>query len=435
MKHFHVLSFEGPDKYARVGGLATRIEGLTQTLADHGLPTDLWFVGDPDLPGHEDRGNLHLHRWCQWISRHCPNTVYDGDAQKAADYAASLPPYLMDHVLGPQLAQGGHAVILAEEWQTVDAVLHLDWLLRRAGLRDQVGIFWNANNTFGFEGINWQLLGRAACITTVSRYMNHKMRHWGIDPVVIPNGLTDDAFWLPERAAVAKMQRRLSDRTVVTKMARWDPDKRWLASVRLVAELKRQGWKPLLVARGGSEAHGADVLAEAQARGLKIVDRENAPGVMGVLGMLETLDDADVVNLKNHVDPDGRRLLFRGSDAVLANSSHEPFGLVGLETMAASGIACTGFSGEDYVLAGRNALVLQTDAPQEFISLYTRLRGNREEVSNMRRLGRSTAKHYAWSHVVARDLMPRLELPRSHRDPDHSGDAGGAAFGHAAQAA
>ena len=30
---FHVLSFEGPDSYSRAGGIATRVEGLTQALA------------------------------------------------------------------------------------------------------------------------------------------------------------------------------------------------------------------------------------------------------------------------------------------------------------------------------------------------------------------------------------------------------------------
>lgn len=29
---FHLLSFEGPDAYSRVGGLATRVDGLIQAL-------------------------------------------------------------------------------------------------------------------------------------------------------------------------------------------------------------------------------------------------------------------------------------------------------------------------------------------------------------------------------------------------------------------
>ncbi len=62
---FHLLSFEGPDDYARAGGIATRVSGLGQALADAGFDTHLWFIGDPDLAGHETRERLHLHRWCQ----------------------------------------------------------------------------------------------------------------------------------------------------------------------------------------------------------------------------------------------------------------------------------------------------------------------------------------------------------------------------------
>ena len=89
----HILSFEGPDTYARAGGLATRVTGLAAALAAAGCETHLWFIGDPALPGHETRGRLRLHRWCQWISRYHPAGVYDGEEGKHADYAASLPPF------------------------------------------------------------------------------------------------------------------------------------------------------------------------------------------------------------------------------------------------------------------------------------------------------------------------------------------------------
>src|SRR5436309_201701 len=39
---FHVLAFEGPDAYARAGGIASRITGLSETLADAGFGTHLW---------------------------------------------------------------------------------------------------------------------------------------------------------------------------------------------------------------------------------------------------------------------------------------------------------------------------------------------------------------------------------------------------------
>jgi glycosyltransferase involved in cell wall biosynthesis len=411
---FDLLSFEGPDGYSRAGGIASRIEGLARALAELGFETHLWFVGDPWLPGHESHGSLHLHRWCQWISRYHPAGVYDGEEGKRNDFAGSLPPYLMDQVLGPHLAQGRRAVVLAEEWQTADAVLHLDWLLRKAGLRERASILWNANNVFGFERIDWGRLAEASVITTVSRYMKHSMRRLGVDPIVIPNGLSADAFLPPDRAGVAELQRRLPGRAVIAKVARFDPDKRWLGALEIVDALKRQGDRPLLIARGGAEAHGNEVLAKASAWGLRVVDRNGKEsGVRGLLGRLKGLGDVDIVNLQAPIDPESRRVLFRGADAVLANSSHEPFGLVGLETMAAGGIACTGVSGEDYAVPGRNALVLQTQDPREFVGLLRRLRAHPAQARSIRRAGRATAKHYAWPEVIERVLLPQIDLLRS----------------------
>ena len=408
---FHVLSFEGVDSYSRAGGLATRVEGLTDALASLGFETHLWFVGDPDLPGHETRGDLHLHRWVQWISRYHRGGVYDGEFGKEAEFTRSLPPFLVNELLRPRLRLGDRAVILAEEWQTTEAVLHLHWLLSTLGLRDRVSILWNANNTFGFERISWDRLRQAALITTVSRYMKHCMRDIGMAPMVIPNGLAADAFDPPERSTVRELRRRFRDRTLLTKMARWDPDKRWLSTISIVAEMKRQGWRPLLIARGGSEPHGVEVLGSARCRGLRVIERGwRGTGTEGFLGALGDVGDADVVNLTSRVDPDARRALFRASDTVLANSGHEPFGLVGLETMAAGGVACTGCSGEEYAVAGQNALVLQTAEPREFLGLYRRLSANPFEVRALRRAGQSTARRYAWPEVLERVFLPRVDL-------------------------
>jgi glycosyltransferase involved in cell wall biosynthesis len=373
-------------------------------------------VGDPHLAGYEQRGNLHLHRWCQWVSAYHPGGVYDGEWGKQNDYASSLPPYLMRQHLEPCLRAEGSSVVLAEEWQTVNAVLHLHQLLCEAGLRERVTMLWNANNLFGFDSIPWAQLREAASITTVSRYMKQRMREWGVEARVIPNGLPPDAFEAPDREAVAALRRRFRDRIVLAKMARWDPDKRWIESLDLTAELKRRGWRPLLVARGGSEPYGDHVRAEAGARGLRVAERRaRISGSRGLVEVLDGLDDADVVDLRSYVDPVARRTLFRSSDAVLANSGHEPFGLVGLETMAAGGIACTGGSGEDYAVPGQNALVLESGEPEEFIGLYRRLRSDPGELRNVRRNARTTARRYAWPEVVRRVLLPRLELSRGDR--------------------
>ena len=272
-------------------------------------------------------------------------------------------------------------------------------------------MLWNANNTFGFERVPWARLAEACTITTVSRYMKHRMREHGAESLVIPNGLTADCFVSPGRSPVDALRRRFRSRTLLTKMARWDPDKRWLATIDLVAEMKRQGWAPLLIARGGTESHGLEVLGRAAAAGLEIVDREaKRPGPAALAEAVSDTNGADIVNLRSHVDPDARRALFRGSDAVLANSVHEPFGLVGLEAMAVGGIAVTGCSGEDYAVPGQNAIVLETEDPREFMSLFRRLRGQPEQLQGMRRAGQATARRYAWREIVDRVLLPRAEL-------------------------
>ena len=106
MTQFHLLSFEGPDPCARAGGLASRVDGLTRLLVSLGFETHLWFVGDPDLPGHEERNGVRLHRWCQWLSRFHPHGVYDGEEAKQRDYTTSLGFYLLRQVLLPYLAAG-----------------------------------------------------------------------------------------------------------------------------------------------------------------------------------------------------------------------------------------------------------------------------------------------------------------------------------------
>jgi glycosyltransferase involved in cell wall biosynthesis len=290
-------------------------------------------------------------------------------------------------------------------------VIHLHTLLEQANLRGRVAMFWNANNTFGFEHVDWERLARAAVVTTVSRYMKHHMREKGVSALVIPNGLAADTFDPPDPLAIAELRRRFRDRTIVVKMARWDPAKRWIDTVGIVAAMKRAGWRPLFIARGGTEPHGEEVLAAIRDQGLLCVDRQlTREGAGGLIEALRGIDGADVVNLRSHVDPDGRRLLLRGAAAVMANSDHEPFGLVGLETMAAGGIACTGCSGEDYAISGQNALVLETGDPREFMTMFHRLRTHPKQARAIRRAGRWTARRFAWPEVIERVLFPRMDF-------------------------
>ncbi len=404
-----VLSFEGPDAYARAGGIASRIVWLTAALAEREIETHLWFVGDPRAPGEELAGGVHLHRWCPWISAHHPSGVYDGEDGKADDYARSLPPRLAA-AIGAHLARGGDSIVLAEEWHTVHAVLHLDWLLRQAGLRRRVRVLWNANNTFGFDRVDWRRLNAAARITTVSRYMRHAMWRLGVDALVLPNGVGADAFAPIAPQAVREARALGAGRLVLTKMARWDPDKQWLQAVDATALLKARGHAPLLIARGGLEAHGHEVLARAVSHGLRVRRHASEPGEPGVLSALAAAKEADVLVLERSVDARARRLLLRASSAVLAQSGHEPFGLVGLETMAAGGIAVTGCTGEDYASHGHDALVAQTAQAEEHAALVEQAALDRELARALRRAGPRTARRFTWSHIVERVLLPRLSL-------------------------
>jgi glycosyltransferase involved in cell wall biosynthesis len=403
-----ILSFEGPDAYARAGGIASRIVGLARALAQRELQTHLWFVGAPDAPGEEIDEGVALHRWCQWLSAHHPQGVYDGEVAKAHDYATSLPPFLARAIAEHE----GPCIVMAEEWHTVHAVLHLDWLLRKAGIRKRVRILWNANNTFGFDRIDWARLARAAQITTVSRYMRHALAARGVDALVLPNGVGPDAFEKIEGRAIRDARSLGASRMVLTKIARWDPDKQWLQAVDAVALLRARGRKPLLVARGGLEAHGYDVLSRALAHGLRVLRYAASPGEAGVLESLRAAKDTDVLILDRQLDAKARRLLLRVSDAVLAQSGHEPFGLVGLETMAAGGIAVTGCTGEDYASHGHDALVAQTADPSEHAALVERASLDPALSRALRRAGPQTARRYTWDHIVDRVLLPRFDLVR-----------------------
>ena len=299
------------------------------------------------------------------------------------------------------------AVILAEEWHTAHAAIHLDWLLRRAGLRERAMFVWTANNLFGFDRIDWPRLSAASHVATVSRYMRGRMQALGVDPMVIPNGLGAEAFVPPDAAAVEALRRLAAHRTLLAKMARWDPAKGWLMSLEITASLKRREARPLLIARGGSEAYGRAVIAHARARGLTVSHQRAATsGVAGLLSAVAAGRESDVVVLESHVDADARGVLFRGADVVLANSHHEPFGLVGLETMAVGGIACTGTSGEEYARAGENALVITREDPGQFIAQFDSVFARAKRVEAMRRSGLRTAREYTWQRVLERHLLP-----------------------------
>ncbi len=408
---FVILSFEGPDVYSQAGGLGVRVKGLARTLAQLGFQTYLYFCGDPDLPGEEshESGRLVYRRWCQWISTRHRGGVYDGEEEKIRDWNSSLPPSLIDVVIKPAVESGRNVVVMGEEWHTSWSMNLLSESLYYRGLRDRVVMLWNANNTFGFHRISWPALALAATITTVSRYMKFKVWERGINPIVIPNGIPRASIQDADPDAVADLKSAAAADHFCFKIGRFDPDKRWLMAVSAVAYIKRRGKRVRLLMRGGRESHGGEVISHAQHQGLNVV-HVNAPAeTAGLSAVLRQYPVADVVNLTSFVSDPMLGVIYPACDAVLANSGHEPFGLVGLEVMAAGGLAVTGATGEDYADAYRNALVVETDEAIELVTGLNLIQQRPRLAAAIRRRGRVTARAYTWEKVIEQ-LLLRIEF-------------------------
>jgi hypothetical protein len=415
---FVVLSFEGPDPYARAGGLGARVTELSEALTDDGYETHVFFVGDPDRPGHEilPGGLLHLHRWCQWISDYHRANVYDGEEAKLNDWNASLAPWLADELIDPLLAAGRSVVILAEEWQTATPVVQLAEIGREREWRDQVHVFWNANHFFGFDRVDWPRLKEAAIVTTVSRYMRNSLALRDVEARVVPNGISETWFWPLDNRDVRGLSRLFRNRLTLVKVARWDPDKGWEATITATANLHQHGYRPLLLARGGHEPYGRQLIRMMHAQHLKV-------GTATWLGnsaadffeALQPALDSDVILLNSFLSLEQRRVLFHCADAVLANSSMEPFGLVGLETMAVGGVAFVGSTGEDYATAGHDAISIETSDPNEIVHEVVHLHETRRETRLLRERARRSARRYSWPNVLKGRLLPLLR--RSRRVP------------------
>ncbi len=408
---FVLLSFEGPDLYSLAGGLGVRIAQLARTLAQKGFTTHLFFIGDPRLPGEEVRedGRLVLHRWCQWISEYYPNGVYEGEYRKHEDYSRSVPPWVIEHIIRPAEREGKLVAVLAEEWHTAEAACRLSEQLKQAQLRDEVGIFWNANNTFGFEHIDWERLKRETTITAVSRYMKHIMRDMGVPTLVIPNGIPESLLRPVNEEAAAEVRRKLGGAPLLLKVGRWDPGKAWIESIEAVAKLKASGRKPILIARGGMEGYGSEVLNRAVALGLRVTDvMTDGETVEERLACINSTTGADILNIRFHCQHELLRTLYNACDAVLANSSHEPFGLVGLEVMASGGVVLTGGTGEDYAQHFFNSIVLDTNDAEEIAGYLDYLGAHPDVGQRLRKAGQVTARQYTWPFVVD-GLVERLE--------------------------
>jgi len=396
-----LLSFEGPDRYASVGGLGTRETSFARALGEAGVETTLFFVGDPTLaPVEAYAPCVTLRRWCQWLSAFHPRDVYDGEAQKVRDYTGSVPAFVVDEMVVPAQDVGARVLVIAEEWQTAGATIALDALLRARGLRDSVTILWNANNTYGFERIDWPALRAAATIVTVSKYMKFELARIDVPALVVPNGIAEQLLDGPPRDLVARLRRALRGKPALVKVGRFDPDKNWLQAIDAVAALRAAGHAPQLIVRGGKEPYGNVVLAHALASGLRVeVVEADGDDAVAVAAALEA-STADVVVLRAFLPDATLHALYAATDAVLANSGKEPFGLVGLEVMAVGGIPVCGATGEEYAEPFVNAIVCDTNDGRELAEYLAAAYGDERKGDRMRQAGYATASRYVWQNVL-----------------------------------
>jgi glycosyltransferase involved in cell wall biosynthesis len=165
-----------------------------------------------------------------------------------------------------------------------------------------------------------------------------------------------------------------------------------------------------LIARGGVEEHGGEVLEHAHDLGLQVQDvAVHDHGADGIAYAFSQAEGADVLNVTTPLSPECLRVLYRAADGVLANSGREPFGLVVLEAMAAGGMAFTGNTGEEYARHLENAVVLDTADPAEAAWYVAYLDDRPREQQRLRTGARQTARRFAWECVLEQ-LLARAQV-------------------------
>jgi glycosyltransferase involved in cell wall biosynthesis len=156
---------------------------------------------------------------------------------------------------------------------------------------------------------------------------------------------------------------------------------------------------------------GSGLQSSAGGRGLRSTEVHSAAALFDQLPTLLS-DGYSVIDLRFAVSEDAAASLYEASDGVLANSVSEPFGLVGLEAMAAGGVVYTGGTGEDYAVSGRNAVVLETLDASEIADRSEELASDPRRVARIRRAARITARQFTWDLVSAMLLEKAGQLAR-----------------------
>jgi glycosyltransferase involved in cell wall biosynthesis len=429
---FVVLCFEGPDSYSMAGGLGEKITHMTNTLANLGFVVHHFFIGDPRLDGIELRkdGRLILHRWCQWISDSHTGGVYDGEQWKIDDYTKSASLYAVQEVIHPAISSGKMVVVLGEEWQTFEAMCCIHDLLQIYHLRDKAILFWNANEIYGFEQIDWDSLSRATTITVASEYMKQIMLKKGINPVVLPNGIPEVLLETVDEAAVSQIKEILGAETIFAKVDRWHQDNGWGPAVNAVNNLNRVGDSAKLLAHIGVVSDRKKVAHEAKLLGMVIknitleIDSNNSylnamseNDLTPYFEALTKVSTSDIFNFDYPIPPSLLSLLYQASDVVLADSDHDPFGFVGMEAMAAGSILFTSRRTKGHAEHMQNAVVLERYTAEEIQFYVSYLRLHPEKREMIRACARQTAEQWTFKGVAKR-LLRELEYQAAAQGVD-----------------
>ena len=408
---FVLLSFEGPDKYSLVGGLGIRMTELSAVLAENGYKTHLFFVGDP-YAEHESYlagENLCIHRWCQWLSSEWPGGVYDGEDKKIADWNRTIPEYVASEIVKPSAQKGLLTVIMGEDWHTGESMVLLDKTLRRKNLRDHSIIFWNVNNEYGLWRLNLKEIVQRCTVTTVSKFMVKRLKIFhNINSIAIPNGIPRRIIGEVDTGK-KKLLQRCFDGVILQKTARYDTDKAWLPAISAIAILKSRGMKPHLLMRGGSQQHRSDIICKIIELGLRYVTISlKYPSFDSIIEAFHQYGHFDIIEMDFFIPEDFLMYLYGASDIVLANSTYEPFGIVGLEVMAKGGLPVVGNTGEDYALHNKNALRVKSDDPLELADMISDVFMNPLLTKNIKSSGMKTAKVFTWDRALG-ILVHRIE--------------------------
>jgi hypothetical protein len=130
----------------------------------------------------------------------------------------------------------------------------------------------------------------------------------------------------------------------------------------------------------------------------------------------EAGDGTAIVELAFKTGDRQLQVMYGGSDLVLANSEFEPFGLVGLEAMAARSIVLAGCTGEDYILPYKNGFALDTDEPREIFHCLRWIEEKAGRGRAMRSAAAETAWRYRWTMSSSDSSSPSDSRRRDRRD-------------------